>query len=160
MGVTKPIFSVPYFFSNFYRMMKTGVAWMISSSYLAGVTAGGKYEHDWKYLTYTFAKSKFPVTEKWTNGAHPHTRPRVVTLSFLYNGNSYTDKMTSLYWNHTLHGSHQHYLLHFPEFRHNFFFKMRLNIFPVSYHLIIKRVTPVVWFLPFKSTVWCYISIN
>ena len=29
----------------------------------------GKYEHDWKYLTYTFAKSKFPVTEKLTNGA-------------------------------------------------------------------------------------------
>ena len=29
----------------------------------------GKYEHDWKYLTYNFAKSKFPVTEKLTNGA-------------------------------------------------------------------------------------------
>ena len=23
----------------------------------------GKYEHDWKYLTYIFAKSKFPVME-------------------------------------------------------------------------------------------------
>ena len=28
-----------------------------------------KYEHDWKYLTYTFAKSKFLVTEKLTNWA-------------------------------------------------------------------------------------------
>ena len=28
-----------------------------------------KYEYDWKYLTYTFTKSKFPVTEKSTNGA-------------------------------------------------------------------------------------------
>ena len=28
----------------------------------------GKYEHDWTYLTYTFAKSKFPVTEKLANG--------------------------------------------------------------------------------------------
>ena len=27
-----------------------------------------KYERDWKYLTYTFAKSKFPVTEKLSNG--------------------------------------------------------------------------------------------
>ena len=29
----------------------------------------GKYEHDWNYLTYTFAKLKFPVTEKLANGA-------------------------------------------------------------------------------------------
>ena len=29
----------------------------------------GKYEHGWNYLTYTFAKSKFPVTEKLANGA-------------------------------------------------------------------------------------------
>ena len=29
----------------------------------------GRYEHDWKYLTYTFAESKFPVTEKITNWA-------------------------------------------------------------------------------------------
>ena len=25
------------------------------------------YEHDWNYLTYTFVKSKFPVTEKLAN---------------------------------------------------------------------------------------------
>ena len=29
----------------------------------------GKYEHIWNYLTYTFAKSKFSVTEKLANGA-------------------------------------------------------------------------------------------
>ena len=29
----------------------------------------GKYEHDWKYLPYTFAKSNFPITEKLTNWA-------------------------------------------------------------------------------------------
>ena len=29
----------------------------------------GKYEHDWRYVAYAFAKSKFPVTEKLTNGA-------------------------------------------------------------------------------------------
>ena len=29
----------------------------------------GKCEHDWNYLNYTFAKSKFPVTEKLANGA-------------------------------------------------------------------------------------------
>ena len=28
-----------------------------------------RYFPNWKYLTYTFAKSKFPVTEKLTNGA-------------------------------------------------------------------------------------------
>ena len=27
-----------------------------------------KYECIWKYVIYTFAKSKFPTTEKWTNG--------------------------------------------------------------------------------------------
>ena len=29
----------------------------------------GKYEHDWNYLTYTYAKSKFPVMEKLANRA-------------------------------------------------------------------------------------------
>ena len=28
-----------------------------------------KYEHGWKYLTYTFAKSKFPIIDKLTTGA-------------------------------------------------------------------------------------------
>ena len=28
-----------------------------------------KYERDWKYPTHTFVKSKFPATEKLTNGA-------------------------------------------------------------------------------------------
>ena len=75
VGITKPIFSVPSF-SQFFRMIKTVVICMILSSYLAGVThrssaavTPGKCEHDWNYLTYTFAKSKFPVTEKLPNGA-------------------------------------------------------------------------------------------
>ena len=38
MGVIKPVFSVPSF-SQFFWMIKTLVAWMISRSYLAGVTA-------------------------------------------------------------------------------------------------------------------------
>ena len=43
---------------------------MISYSYLTGVTeTPDKYEHDWKYLTYTFAKLKFLITEKLMNGA-------------------------------------------------------------------------------------------
>ena len=29
----------------------------------------GKYDHDWYNLTYTLAKSEFPVTEKLANGA-------------------------------------------------------------------------------------------
>ena len=33
------------------------------------VVTPDKYERDWKYLTYTFAQSKFPVTEKLANGA-------------------------------------------------------------------------------------------
>ena len=44
VGVTKPIFSVPLF-SQFCRMMKTVVTWMISSSYLAGVTAAELRRH-------------------------------------------------------------------------------------------------------------------
>ena len=44
VGVTKPIFSVPLF-SHFFGMMKTVVTWMISSSYLAGVTAAELRKH-------------------------------------------------------------------------------------------------------------------
>ena len=56
---------------------------MISSSCLAGVTAAelrrhlANKKHDWKYLTYTFAKTKFPVTEKLTNGALVTPTPNV-----------------------------------------------------------------------------------
>ena len=42
--VTKPIFSVPLF-SHFFRMIKTVVTCMISSSYLAGVTAAELRRH-------------------------------------------------------------------------------------------------------------------
>ena len=44
VGVTKPIFSVPLF-SHFFRMIKTVVTCMISSSYLAGVTAAKLQRH-------------------------------------------------------------------------------------------------------------------
>ena len=44
VGVTKPIFSVPLF-SQFFRMIKTVVTWMISSSCLAGVTAAELRRH-------------------------------------------------------------------------------------------------------------------
>ena len=43
-GVTKPIFSVPLF-SQFFRIMKTVVTLMISSSYLAGVTTAELRKH-------------------------------------------------------------------------------------------------------------------
>ena len=74
VGVTKPIFSVPLF-SHFIPNDQ-------NSSYLHDIKfifgrchrswaaeTPGKYEHDQNYLTYTFAKSKFPVTEKLANGA-------------------------------------------------------------------------------------------
>ena len=44
VGVTKPIFSVPLF-SHFFWMIKTVVTCMISSSYLAGVTAAVLRRH-------------------------------------------------------------------------------------------------------------------
>ena len=73
VGVTGPIFSVPLFF-QFFRIIKTLYLHDITllfdrchRSWAAG--APDKYECDWKYLTYTFAKSKSPVTEKSTNGA-------------------------------------------------------------------------------------------
>ena len=44
VGVTKPILSVPLF-SHYFRLMKTVVTWMISSSYLAGVTAAELRRH-------------------------------------------------------------------------------------------------------------------
>ena len=44
VGVTKPIFSAPLF-SHFFRIIKTVVTCMISSSYLAGVTAAELRRH-------------------------------------------------------------------------------------------------------------------
>ena len=73
VGVTKLIFSVPLF-SQFFRMIKTlhDIKFIFDRCHHSwAVETPAKYEHDWKYmyLTYTFAKSKFPVTEKLTNGA-------------------------------------------------------------------------------------------
>ena len=43
---------------------------MISRSYSSwAVETPDKYDHEWKYLTYIFAKSNFPLTEKLLNGA-------------------------------------------------------------------------------------------
>ena len=53
---------------------------MISSSYLTGVITV-KYEHVWKYLPNSFAKSKFPAMEKLTNGALV-TPPQAKWLTF------------------------------------------------------------------------------
>ena len=72
MGVDKRIFSVSLVFPTFQNNQNTG--------YLNGITfifdrchhswaaeAPDKYERDWKHLTYTFSKSKFPVTDKLMN---------------------------------------------------------------------------------------------
>ena len=73
VGVSKPILSVPLF-SQIFRMMKTVVTWIISSSYLAGVTAAELRRHleIWTWLKVSnlySCKIKFPVTEKLKNGA-------------------------------------------------------------------------------------------
>ena len=74
VGVTKAIFSVPLFSHFFPNDQNSGYLYDIKFIFgwchrsWAAVTPG-KYEHDWKYLNYIFAKSKFPVTEKLTNGA-------------------------------------------------------------------------------------------
>ena len=52
---------------EWYQVHIWQVSPQLSSSW--AVETPGKYEHDWKCLTYTFAKSKFLVTEKLTNGA-------------------------------------------------------------------------------------------
>ena len=67
------------------RTIALMVTCMISCSYLTGVTAAAetieKYQRDWKHLAYSFAKSKFLVTEKSTNGTlvtpgNPHNAPK------------------------------------------------------------------------------------
>ena len=74
VGVTKPIFSVRLFSHFFPNDENSG--YMTDIKFIFGrfhhswaVETLGKYQHDWKYLTYTFAKPKFPVTDKLTNGA-------------------------------------------------------------------------------------------
>ena len=74
VGVTKPIFSVPLFSLFFPNDQNSGYLYDIK--FIFGrchrswaAETPGKYEHDWNYLTYAFAKSKFPVTEKLANGA-------------------------------------------------------------------------------------------
>ena len=71
VGVTNPIFSVPLFFPNDQHS-----GYLYDIKFIFGrchrswaAETPGKYQHDWNYLTYTFAKSKFPVTDKLANGA-------------------------------------------------------------------------------------------
>ena len=73
VGVTKPIFSVPLF-SQY--LSDQNIVYLYDIKFIFGrcqriwaAATPGKYEHDRKYLTHTFAKSKFPVTEKITSGA-------------------------------------------------------------------------------------------
>ena len=74
-GGFKSIFSVPLF-SKFFRMIKTVVTCTISSW---ATETPGKCEHDWNYLNYTFAKSKFPITEKLANGVLVTPTPELPT---------------------------------------------------------------------------------
>ena len=74
VGVTKPIFSVPLFSRFFPNDENSGclndIKFIFGRCHRSwAAETPGKHEHDCKYLSYTFAKSKFPLTEKLTNGA-------------------------------------------------------------------------------------------
>ena len=74
VGVTKPFFSVPLF-SHFFPNDQNSdylydIKFIFDSCHRSwAAETPGIYEHDRNYLTYTFAKTKFPVTEKLANGA-------------------------------------------------------------------------------------------
>ena len=75
VGVTDPIFS--FIFPNFHNNQNNGCVYNITfifdrCHHSWAAKTPGKYERGWKYLTYTCAKSKFPITEKLTNGAYRH----------------------------------------------------------------------------------------
>ena len=81
VGVTKPIFSV-LLFSHFSRMIKTVSGYLYDIKFIFGrchrswaAATPGKYEHDWKYLKYTFAKSKISrngeINERSFSNPHP-----------------------------------------------------------------------------------------
>ena len=80
-------FSLFCYFPIFFRMnQNTGYMYAITfifyrchRSWAAGTP--DKYEHDWKYPTHTPAQSKFPVTEKLTNGALAFSIPQPWLLS-------------------------------------------------------------------------------
>ena len=55
------LYNIKFIFGRCHRSWSTGTP--------------SKYEHDWKYLTYTFAQSKFPLMEKLTNGALVNLTP-------------------------------------------------------------------------------------
>ena len=83
VGVTKPIISVPLFSQLFPNHENSD--YLNDIKFIFGrchrswaAETPGNYEHDWKYLTYTFTKSKFPVTEKLRNGALVTPAPDLV----------------------------------------------------------------------------------
>ena len=69
MAVTETIFSVPFIFPTFQNDQNNGylydTTFMFDRCHRSwAAETPGKYERGWKYLAYTFAKSKFPQTEK------------------------------------------------------------------------------------------------
>ena len=73
-GVTKPVFSVPLFSQFFPNNQNNGylsdVTFIVDRYHRrSAAETPDKYERDQRYLTYIFAKSRFPVMEKLTNWA-------------------------------------------------------------------------------------------
>ena len=60
VGVTKPVFSVPlfsYFFPNDQNSGYLYIKFIFGRCHRSSAAeTPDKYEHDWNYLTYTFAK--------------------------------------------------------------------------------------------------------
>ena len=100
VGFTKPIFSVPLFSHFFPNDQNSGYLYDMKLIFgrchrrWAAETLG-KYEHDWNYLTYTFAKAKFSVTEKLANGALVTPIPELCQYRSDYNpvGSMYDIRM-------------------------------------------------------------------
>ena len=72
VGGTEPIFSVifPFFPNDQNSGNLYDIKFIFGRCHRSwAAETPGKCEHDWNYLNYNFAKSKFPVTEKLANGA-------------------------------------------------------------------------------------------
>ena len=94
-GVTKPFFTFRYF-PIFHNDQNTGYLYDIAfkfdrrpRSWVAETP--DKYESDWKYLNYTFAVSKSPLTDKLTN------RALVTPTTGLWAGNIHRSSVVSLH---------------------------------------------------------------
>ena len=112
VGVTKHIFSVPLFSLFFQDDQNTGYLYDITFIFDRcrrswAAETPDKYERYWKYLSYTFVKSKFSVTEKLTNGAlvtpHPWTPVRAVSgpiSALFYPLMTYSQHYYETEWHH------------------------------------------------------------